>query len=88
MSGQSRREVLMRCIDEYNESSWLEKGDQLDRFVRLTGYTRKYLITVLNNCVAAVAPIAPTERRGRRHKYDEATGNDASWPPPPTDDIM
>jgi hypothetical protein len=67
MSGPSRQEVLKRCIDEYNQSSWLEKGDQLDQFVKLTGYCRKYLIKLLNNVPAATAK----ERRGRPAKYDE-----------------
>ncbi len=68
MSGPSRQEVLRRCVDEYKESSWLEKGDQLDQFVKLTGYSRKYLISVLN---IGDKPVVAVARRGRPHKYGE-----------------
>ena len=69
MSGPSRQEVLNRCIDEYNQSSWLEKGDQLDQYVKLTGYCRKYLIRLLNQSGGSATP---SERRGRPAKYDVA----------------
>ena len=68
MSSRSRQEVLEHCIDEYNQSSWLEKRGQLDHIVKLTGYARKYVIRLLNQ---NAAPAAATERRGRPPRYGE-----------------
>lgn len=68
MSSRSRQEVLEHCIDEYNQSSWLEKRGQLDHIVKLTGYARKYVIRLLNQ---DAAPAASVERRGRPPRYGE-----------------
>jgi hypothetical protein len=68
MSGSSRKEVLDRLIGDYGVASWLEKGDLLDQFVKLTGYNRKYSIKLLNG---DGEPAAKSDRRGRPCKYGD-----------------
>jgi len=67
MSAPTRQELVKQCRDEYVQSAWRDKGEILDRFVKWTGYSRKYAITLLNGQVSAQAP----KRRGRSAKYGD-----------------
>jgi len=51
MIGSSRRDVLERTVATYASGSWQAKGVLLDYFVDLTGYSRKYAITLLNSAI-------------------------------------
>ena len=65
MSAPTRQELVTQCRDEYAQSAWRDKGEILDRFVKWTGYSRKYAITLLNGGL----PAQPPKRRGRSPKY-------------------
>jgi hypothetical protein len=65
MSAPTRQELVKQCRDEYAQSPWRDKGEILDRFVKWTGYSRKYAITLLNGGL----PVQSPKRRGRSPKY-------------------
>ncbi len=49
LSYRARREVLVQIAPRYQEATGTQKTLLLDRVVELTGYERKYAITLLNH---------------------------------------
>jgi hypothetical protein len=71
MSLQSRRELLFRIKNRYQQGGKKEKTDILNGFVHATGYGRKHAISVLS-AVGKDEKIIPVLRqRERRPKYGD-----------------
>lgn len=64
---QNRLSVIRKA---YHDSDRKEKGKLLQTLEKMTGYNRKYLITLLNG--ALVAPLLEHKRRRRGVEYSEA----------------
>jgi hypothetical protein len=66
MSDSARRELLERCIPDYQSGTVDVKKEILDRVVGWTGYSRKHAIRLLNHGY----PVPSGEHVGRTVKYD------------------
>lgn len=70
MSLSARREILISIRQRYLKSSWTEKGRILDGFIAVTGYDRKYAISLLHQKTKATASVRAKVRPGAQ-VYDE-----------------
>jgi len=70
MSLSARREMLISIRQRYLKSSWTEKGRVLDGFIAVTGYDRKYAISLLHQKSKSTNSVKEKVRPGAQ-VYDE-----------------
>ena len=70
MSLSARREMFISIRQRYLESSWTEKGRILNGFIAVTGYDRKYAISLLYQKIKATISVQVKVRLGAQ-VYDE-----------------
>ena len=67
MAVEERRALLQRTVPHYRKASLKHKGKLLDDVVAQTGYTRRYVVWLLNHFAEACSP----QRQTRRSIYGE-----------------
>lgn len=68
LSLKSRKELVQRVRESYNQANWKEKTKILNGLIAATGYERKYAIAILNS--VDKKPLCEVKRQKQR-KYDE-----------------